>query len=170
MNDEGLKRIIENTLNIPVFLGSESIIYPAATLESRINSPELFGDGLTERRVVTAYINLWYEDKGARDEAVKQLLAVLDFRTDITAPEIEAYYDTTAKKFRAVISVRYIYAGTGRYFFRDGRLYQDTVKKQYDFSYNAPQGKLYFTQTGGTDTFTLADGKMYANEPQPTNQ
>lgn len=169
MTEENMKSIIEETLNIPVFLGQESIKYPSATLEAELNNmPELFGDGLTERRAVTTYINLWYEEKSARDEAVIKLLSVLDFRTDITAPEIESYYDTTAKKYRAVFTVRYIFDGTGRYFFKHGHLYQDSVKKQYEFSYNAPEGDLQYSSLGGTDVFSLQDGSLYVSESATT--
>lgn len=166
MTEDNLKSIIEGTLAIPVFLGQESIIYPAATLESTTNRTELFGDGKTERRIVTVYIDLWYEDKAGRDEAVSKLLSELDFRTDITSPEVETYYDTTAKKYRATFTAQYAFEGTDRYFFQNGRLYQDSLKKKYSFTYNAAQGRLYFDRiNGGTDTFTLQDGKMYANEP-----
>lgn len=167
MTEAGLKTLIETALSIPVFEGKDSIIYPAATLEAQENNPELFGDGLVVRRMITAFINLWYENKSDRDDAIKELLKVLDFRTDISAPDIDAYYDTTAKKYRAVLTVRYLYEGTNQYFYNNGHLRQDAVKKQYDFTYNAPEGELQYTSLGGTDTFSLQDGTLYANE---TNQ
>lgn len=102
MTEGYIKSIIEDTLAIPVFLGAESIIYPAATLEAQIYNPSLFGDGKAKRRTVDIYVNLWYEDKTARDTAIRSLEAALEEVVGITSPEIEVYYDTTAKKFRAV--------------------------------------------------------------------
>jgi hypothetical protein len=167
MTEAGLKTLIETALSIPVFEGKDSITYPAATLECQENKPELFGDGLIVRRMITAFINLWYEDKAGRDNAITELLKVFDFRIDISAPDIESYYDTTAKKYRAILTVRFLYEGTNQYFYNDGHLYQDAVKKQYDFTYDAPEGELQYTSLGGTDTFSLQAGKLYVNE---TNQ
>ena len=102
MTEEYIKGIIEDTLQIPVFLGQESIIYPAATLETTIITPALFGDGKSKSRTLEVYINLWYEEKASRDSALTELMSVLDQTDGISSPEIESYYDTTAKKFRAV--------------------------------------------------------------------
>ncbi|MCR4625541.1 MAG: hypothetical protein K5795_06200 [Lachnospiraceae bacterium] len=104
MTEEMIKSLIKDTLAIPVFLGSETIVYPGATLEMQSISPVLYGDGKAKRRAYTVYINLWYENKDDRDEAVDTLIPVLDGQDGITAPEIETYYDTTAKKFRAVVT------------------------------------------------------------------
>ena len=102
MTEEYIKSIIKDTLNIPVFLGQESITYPAATLESTVISPALLGDGKSKSRTMEVYINLWYEDKASRDTALTELMSVLDTESGVTSPEIESYYDTTAKKYRAV--------------------------------------------------------------------
>lgn len=102
MTEEYIKGIIEETLAIPVFLGQESIRYPAATLETTVINPALFGDGKSKSRTMDVYINLWYEDKDSRDSALTELMSVLDQTDGITSPEVESYYDTTAKKFRAV--------------------------------------------------------------------
>lgn len=102
MTEAALQSIIEETLNIPVFLGQESITYPAATLETTVITPALFGDGKSKRRMHDVYINLWYEDKEARDTARNALMAELDQADGITPPEVDTYYDTTAKKYRAV--------------------------------------------------------------------
>lgn len=100
MTEADIKTIIEETLSIPVFLGQESIIYPAATLEIQIYSPALFGDGKSKRRTEDVFINIWYENKDSRDTALTELMSVLDQTDGITPPEVESYYDTTAKKFR----------------------------------------------------------------------
>ena len=102
MTENDIKGIIEDTLNIPVFLGQESITYPAATLEITVVSPSLFGDGKAERRMYDAYINIWYEEKATKDTAVDALMYALDHMDGITAPDIESYYDTTAKKYRGL--------------------------------------------------------------------
>ena len=102
MTEEYIQSIIEDTLNIPVFLGQESIKYPAATLEITLITPALFGDGKSKSRTMEVYINLWYEDKDSRDSALTELMSVLDTEDGVTSPEIESYYDITAKKYRAV--------------------------------------------------------------------
>lgn len=102
MTEEYIQSNIEDTLNIPVFLGQESITYPAATLETTVISPALFGDGKSKSRTMEVYINLWYEEKVSRDSALTELMSVLDTENGVTSPEIESYYDTTAKKYRAV--------------------------------------------------------------------
>lgn len=109
MTEAGLKGLIESTLAIPVFEGKDSIRYPAATLEVTKISPALFGDGRSIRREASAEINLWYTDKASRDAAVQAMITAMDAETDITSPEIETYYDTTAKKYRAVISTIYTF-------------------------------------------------------------
>ena len=102
MTEDNIKSIIEETLNIPVFLGQDSIIYPAATLEIQVITPALFGDGKSKRRIQDVYINIWYEEKDSRDTALTELMSALDQTDGITAPNVESYYDTTAKKFRGV--------------------------------------------------------------------
>ena len=102
MTEEYIKSIIEETLSIPVFLGQESIIYPAATLEITVLTPALLGDGKSKSRTMDVYINLWYEDKSSRDTAQAALMEALDQEDGFTSPEVESYYDTTAKKFRSV--------------------------------------------------------------------
>lgn len=102
MTETDIKGIIEETLNIPVFLGQESIIYPAATLEVQVITPALFGDGKAKRRTEDCFVNIWFEDKDARDTALAELISALDQTDGITSPNVESYYDTTAKKFRGV--------------------------------------------------------------------
>ena len=102
MTEDNIKSIIEETLNIPVFLGQESIIYPSATLEVQVITPALFGDGKAKRRTEDCFVNIWFEDKDARDTALAELMSALDQTDGITSPNVESYYDTTAKKFRGV--------------------------------------------------------------------
>lgn len=106
MTEAGLKTLIETTLAIPVFEGKDSIIYPGATLEVTNIDPSLFGDGLVKTRVCSAVINLWYIDKSARDSAVNSLMTAMD-ALNIVAPMIDTYYDTTAKKYRAVFRTQF---------------------------------------------------------------
>ncbi len=102
MTEGMIKSLIEDTLTIPVFLGSETLKYPGATLEMQSISPVIFGDGKVKRRAYTVYINLWYTNKADRDTATASLTEALDGTDGVTAPEIETYYDTTAKKWRSV--------------------------------------------------------------------
>lgn len=102
MTEDNIKEIIEGTLTIPVFLGQESITYPAATLEIQSINPGLFGDGKSKRRTDDVYINIWYEDKDTRDTAITNLMSILDQTNGITPPEVESIYDTTAKKYRGI--------------------------------------------------------------------
>ncbi len=102
MTETDIKNIIEETLDIPVFLGQESIIYPAATLEIQVITPALFGDGKSKRRIQDVHVNIWYEEKDSRDTAQAELMSALDQTDGITAPNVESYYDTTAKKYRSV--------------------------------------------------------------------
>ncbi len=108
MTEASLKSLIEFTLNIPVFDGAESIIYPSATLEITDHPATLIGDGTAKVREAAASINLWYKEKEPRDVASALLLATLDTQSGISVPDCLSYYDTTAKKFRSVISFNYI--------------------------------------------------------------
>ena len=108
MIEASLKSLIESTLNIPVFGGAESIIYPSATLEITDHPATLIGDGSAKVREAAASINLWYKEKEPRDAASALLLATLDTQSGISVPDCLNYYDTTAKKFRSVISFNYI--------------------------------------------------------------
>lgn len=109
MTEAGLKTLIETALSIPVFEGKDTIVYPSATLEVLKNTPGLYGDGHSVARISEVQINLWYEDKEGRDAAVETMITTMDAENDITSPEIETYYDTTAKKYRAVIATQYRY-------------------------------------------------------------
>lgn len=108
MTEASLKALIETTLSIPVFEGSDSIIYPAATLEVTDRPAVLIGDGHAKIREAEVTVNLWYEEKSARDVASALLLATLDTQDGISVPDCLNYYDTTAKKFRSVISFNFI--------------------------------------------------------------
>lgn len=109
MTEADLKQLIEETLNIPVFEGKDSIIYPAATLDITDLNPGMFGDGKCVLREASATINLWYVDKAPRDNAVQDLLIALDSQPGITSPDVETLYDTTAKKYRAIVKTIYRY-------------------------------------------------------------
>ena len=108
MTETSLIELIEDTLAIPVFLGSQSIVYPAATLEITGQPPALIGDGRAKLRESEAVINLWFTEKGERDSDQALLLAALDTQGGISVPECDSYYDTTAKKFRSVIRFNFI--------------------------------------------------------------
>lgn len=108
MTEASLKTLIETTLKIPVFEGQNSIIYPAATLEILGRPAAVVGDGKAKLRESEAYINLWYESKTDRDTDQALLLAALDTKDGISVPDCSQYYDTTAKKYRSVISFNFI--------------------------------------------------------------
>ena len=108
MTEASLKNLIESTLNIPVFQGEDSIIYPAATLEITGQSSGLIGDGRPEVWEAEVTINLWYLEKSARDDAVTILMGALLSESGTTVPYVATYYDTTAKKFRAVFNFNFI--------------------------------------------------------------
>ncbi len=103
-----MKTLIESTLEIPVFEGSDSIIYPAATLECTDHPAGLIGDGKAVIRETEAVINLWYETKAPRDSGYKLLIAAIEAAGGATVPDIFNSYDTTAKKYRSVISFNFI--------------------------------------------------------------
>ncbi len=109
MTEADMKKLIEDTLSIPVFEGKDTIIYPGATLEVLQLNPALFGDGKCVMREADAEINLWYTEKAARDDAVQDLLIAMDSQPGITSPDVETYYDANAKKYRAVIKTIYRY-------------------------------------------------------------
>ena len=109
MTEADMKKLIEDTLSIPVFEGKDTIIYPGATLEVLQLNPALFGDGKCVMREADAEINLWYTEKAARDDAVQDLLIAMDSQPGITSPDGETYYDINAKKYRAVIKTIYRY-------------------------------------------------------------
>ena len=108
MTEASLKSLIELTLKIPVFEGSDSIIYPSATLEFTDHPATLAGDGKAVIRETEALINLWYEAKDSRDAGYAALLSAIEAENGISVPDVFNSYDTTAKKFRSVISFNFI--------------------------------------------------------------
>lgn len=106
MEDE-LKALIEEILNIPCKLESESIVYPSATIEAYMESPELFGDGQCIAETGSIAINLWYHDRNARNEDVSKLKKALP-EAGYTAPTVQKYFDTTARVHRAVLTTEKI--------------------------------------------------------------
>ena len=108
MTETSLKSLIETTLKIPVFQGSDSIIYPAATLEVTGQPATVIGDGVAQLRESEVSINLWYEDKASRDAGSATLLSAIEAKGGISVPDVFNLYDTTAKKFRSVISFNFI--------------------------------------------------------------
>ena len=108
MTEASLKTLIETTLSIPVFDGAKSIIYPAATLEIIGHPPALIGDGKAKVREDEAVINLWFEEKSTRDTNEALMLSALENESGLSVPDCSSYYDTTAKKFRSVITFNYI--------------------------------------------------------------
>lgn len=105
--DDMLKKLIEETLDIPCKLESESILYPAATIGDYLESPELFGDGECAEESASISINLWYLDRTARDEAAKTLKKAL-VAAGYTAPTVHKYFDTQSRTFRAVLDTEKI--------------------------------------------------------------
>ena len=102
-----LKQLIESVLDIPCMLESESIVYPSATIEDYMDSPELFGDGECMEESSGIAIGLWYRDRKARDEAAKVLKKALP-KAGYTAPTVHKYFDTTARMHRAVLTTEKI--------------------------------------------------------------
>jgi hypothetical protein len=99
---DDLKKLIEDTLEIPCKLESESITYPAATIGDYYDSPALFGDGMCTAETSSISIGLWYMDRAGRDSAVKKLKKVLP-DAGYTAPTAHKYFDTAARVFRATL-------------------------------------------------------------------
>lgn len=109
MTETSLKTFIETTLNIPVFDGADSIVYPSATFEINGHPALLVGEGKAVIRGAEATINIWCEEKAERDAKTTLLLDALDAGNSISSvPDCSTFYDTTAKKFRSVISFNFI--------------------------------------------------------------
>ena len=108
MTEASLKTLIETAISFPVFEGQDSIIYPGATLEISSLPAVLVGDGKGLVRESDVVINIFCETKVARDTAVTALESALDLKSGMSVPDIETYYDTTAKKYRAVITFSFI--------------------------------------------------------------
>ena len=108
MTESSLKTLIETTLAIPVYEGTDTIVYPAATLEVTALPASLIGDGVCLIRERDVTINLFYKDKAARDTAVGALETALNAGGGVSIPDIDTYYDTTAKKYRAIFTFSFI--------------------------------------------------------------
>lgn len=108
MTESSLKTLIETTLTIPVYQGTDTITYPAATLEVTSLPAALIGDGKVIQRQSDVVINLWYKDKTTRDTAVGSLDTALQGQDLISVPDIDTYYDTNAKKYRAIFNFSFI--------------------------------------------------------------
>lgn len=106
MRDE-LKELIEQTLDIPVFDESESIVYPSATIGDYLESPELFGDGRCVEESTSISVGLWYRDWAARDKAATTLKKALA-SAGYSAPTVQKYFDTNARIFRATLDTEKI--------------------------------------------------------------
>lgn len=109
MTGASLKSLIENTLQIPCYVGATSIVYPSVVLEVGLISTSLHGDGKRVAETHTAYIDIYATSASSRDSYLASLVAVLDNQFSVTMSDRETYYDTTAKKYRAHFSLDFIY-------------------------------------------------------------
>lgn len=98
-----LKKLIEETLNIPCELDAGPMMFPGATIEVYLRNPEAFGDGQPDEIVNYVTINLYYKGRADRDSAADKLVPVL-VSSGYLYPTDERYYDTEAKKHRAVLN------------------------------------------------------------------
>lgn len=101
--EEELKRLIEETLNIPCELEAGTMVFPGATVEVYLQNPEAYGDGQPEMVVSYVTINLYYSVRKERDAAVGKLVPVI-VANGYLYPTAEKYYDTVAQKHRAVLN------------------------------------------------------------------
>lgn len=101
--EEEVKKLIEETLDIPCVLDDGAMVFPGATVEVYLRNPEAFGDGQPEEIVDYVTINLYYPKRTERDAAADKLVPVLA-SSGYLYPTDERYYDTEAKKYRAVLN------------------------------------------------------------------
>lgn len=98
-----LKELIEKTLEIPCDIDAGTMTYPGATVEVYLRNPESYGDGQPEEIVCYVSINLYYDKRLERDTAADKLMPVL-VSNGYLYPTDERYYDTVARKHRAVLN------------------------------------------------------------------
>ena len=101
--EEELKELIETTLDIPCELETGAMMFPGATVEVYLRNPEAFGDGQPEEIVAYVTINLYYQKRTERDAAADKLIPKL-VAAGYLYPNDERYYDTVARKYRAVLN------------------------------------------------------------------
>ena len=101
--EEELKELIESTLDIPCELETGAMMFPGATVEVYLHNPEAYGDGQPEEIVNYVTINLYYPKRKDRDAAAEKLIPVL-VANGYLYPTDERYYDTVARKYRAVLN------------------------------------------------------------------
>lgn len=102
MEDE-LKKLIEETLNIPCDLDPGAMVFPGATVEVYLRNPEAYGDGQPGEIVCYVSISLYYHKRKDRDTAADKLVPAL-VAAGYLYPTDERYYDTEARKYRAVFN------------------------------------------------------------------
>lgn len=108
MNHATLTALIETTLDIPVYSGKGAATFPSATIDAYRDTPAVFGDGKSAARTITTQVDLYYESEGDRDAAAALLLNTLEQEPGVTSPDLELWYDTSAKKFRAEFDFDYV--------------------------------------------------------------
>lgn len=101
--EEELKELIERTLDIPCELETGAMVFPGATVEVYLRNPEAYGDGQPEEIVNYVTVNLYYQDRKKRNAAADKLIPVL-VTNGYLHPTDERYYDTVARKYRAVLN------------------------------------------------------------------
>ena len=101
--EEELKKLIEETLIIPCELGAGAMVFPGATVEVYLRNPEAYGDGQPEVIANYVTVNLYYQESKKRDAAADKLIPVL-VSNGYLYPKDERYYDTVARKHRAVLN------------------------------------------------------------------
>ena len=101
--EEEIKKLIEETLNIPCELDTGAMVFPGATVEEFLRNPEAYGDGQPEEIVSYVTINLYYPKREERNKAVDNLVPKL-VAAGYQYPTDERYYDTEARKHRAVLN------------------------------------------------------------------
>ena len=102
MEDE-LKELIERTLEIPCCLDTGAMVFPGATVEVYLRNPEAYGDGQPEEIVCYVSISLYYNKREERDSTANKLVPAL-VAAGYLYPTDERYYDTEARKYRAVFN------------------------------------------------------------------
>lgn len=101
--EEELREVIRTTLDIPCELDAGAMLFPGATVEVYLRNPEAYGDGQPEEIVNYATISLYYPKRTERDAAADKLVPKL-VAAGYLYPTDERYYDTEARKYRAVIN------------------------------------------------------------------
>lgn len=102
-----LKKIIEETLNIPVLEPFRPVIPPCSTYYPISDESGLVGDGDEIEEIERYQVDIWNRERESIKQMAKLLKSAL-VSSGGSIPHISYYYDNNGKVWRATMTFSYV--------------------------------------------------------------